>query len=130
MPRIELEIPLVPPSNNQLLRQHWGERKRHKKKVLAPEIFHALASRYGSPLPPMANEPRYVEIIVRRPGVKRDHDNLTGGGKYLLDCLVEQGLLVDDSPEWLIGGKPHYSEERAKKKSTLIIIKWGEDEAA
>lgn len=96
---------------------------------MAVEVFHALASQYGSPLPPRATQPRHLSITVRHSGQERDYDNLVGGCKPLVDCLVDQGLLVDDSPVWLTP-KPIYGENQAKKLSTIIVIEWEKGGAA
>lgn len=47
-----------------------------------------------------------------------DHDNIVGGAKQLIDALVAEGFLVDDSPAHLQAtyrqhvGKPYRTEVR------------------
>lgn len=50
-----------------------------------------------------------------------DYDGLVGGGKYLLDVLVDERFLVDDSPAWI--GKPKYEQtvDRKNRRTEITI---------
>ncbi|MCB2188619.1 MAG: hypothetical protein KQJ78_19535 [Deltaproteobacteria bacterium] len=127
---IVLETPEVPPSLNQLLRLHIGAKARLKRALWASCLHSLLAHQHGTGLPPglppKAREPRGVSITVRRRRIL-DHDNLVGGCKPLVDVLVTLGLLFDDSPAWLVGGKVKYEQHLARRgepTGTAIQIEW------
>lgn len=45
--------------------------------------------------------PTRRSILVTRFGRELDHGNLVGGCKPLVDALVQEGVIFDDSPAWL-----------------------------
>lgn len=54
---------------------------------------------------------------------ERDHDNLVGGMKSVLDAMVRELLLVDDRPQW---AELHYAQQRldesvAKSARGLVV---------
>ena len=50
-----------------------------------------------------------------------DYDGLVGGAKYLVDILVHEELLVDDSPDWV--AKPTYDQsiDRTRRRTEITI---------
>lgn len=66
---------------------------------------------------PRATGRRRLTVHVRKRGPLVDGANLN---KSLRDALVQVGLLVDDSAEWLEGSDPVV--ERGKVTSTTIIL--------
>jgi hypothetical protein len=50
-----------------------------------------------------------------------DYDGLVGGAKYLVDVMVREKILVDDSPKWI--GKPTYDQsiDRARRRTEITI---------
>ena len=86
---MKLELPFATPSNNAVMRMHHRERtKQHEActwqiKALGRfpryERCHVTVTRYGSRL--------------------LDFDNMGGGLKFLMDALVKNGILADDSPK-------------------------------
>lgn len=84
-----------PPSLNELLAMHWAKRGRIKK--AAYELVGMLAMLAGIP---KALGKRAVRLDIRLDkGMKRyDDDNAK---KVILDALVKNGLLKNDSPTWL-----------------------------
>lgn len=96
---IRLEIPLVIPSNNQLLRMHWRE-QRKLSKIWTKEVMIAKCEQLDE-IPKAETGRRYISIVSYRRRLIRDNDNLHGGCKPVLDALVNNGLLVDDAEEWV-----------------------------
>lgn len=82
------------PSLNEWQRMHWAKRKRFKDELRIEVLAH---SRRKNIMP--ADMPRSVRIVRYSAGTL-DRDNLVGGCKPLVDALVRNRLLVDDSPEW------------------------------
>lgn len=51
----------------------------------------------------------YILWGERKKGVKRDFDNITSGGKKIInDALVKSGVLKDDSPKYLLPSKDQF----------------------
>ena len=110
----------ITPSNNVLLRMHWRKRAKLNKDwhnmVLIQkggyERFHQMSF-----LP--AKTKRKITIRSYRQN-KVDRDNLIGGMKPLIDALVNNSFIVDDSPDWV--ELDIHSEIDRKDKHTEISI--------
>lgn len=64
--------------------------------------------------------PEKRRIAITRHGTKLlDYGNLVGGCKPLLDALVAEGVLYDDSPAWV---EDHYQQTIAPKKEVGIVV--------
>ena len=51
----------------------------------------------------------YILWGEKKKGVKRDFDNITGGGsKVINDALVKAGVIKDDNPQWLLPTKSEF----------------------
>lgn len=81
-------------SLNVLLRWHWQTRREHL------DQWEWLIKAEFRGLPPRAQGPMKVHITSFRTKLL-DKDNLVGGCKPILDALRNQGLIKDDSPEWV-----------------------------
>lgn len=92
---VDLIIPFEVPSQNVTERRHWSRRAKEKKSVL-----WMLRGALPSGCRPHDGKKRVVEITAYRRRRIRDHANLVGGCKTLVDALVTVGLLVDDSEQW------------------------------
>jgi len=95
MPSWKVVIPVVYPSANVLLRQHWAKRRSQIGKWAM--VLQALMAH----VPPASGRRRFVRIT--RYG-KRELDPAnawTGADKLIVDNLVRLGYLVDDSRRWL-----------------------------
>ena len=93
---VHLTIPLVPVSNNKLLRMHWRDRRRLNRQWL-DEIWVALHQARVKGRPELDRV--RIRIEIQRPRRRRDDDNTRGGLKPVLDAMVKLGLLADDSTE-------------------------------
>jgi hypothetical protein len=89
-----LRLPIVTPSGNETIRQHWAARSEHKS-----AMGWMLASCLnGQPKIPFASGKR--RLTIERHGKRSlDMDNLASGCKSLIDCIKERRLILDDSPE-------------------------------
>lgn len=51
----------------------------------------------------------YILWGERKKGIKRDFDNITGGGKKIInDALVKSGVIKDDNPKFLLPSKDSF----------------------
>lgn len=53
-----------------------------------------------------------------------DYGNLVGGCKVLIDRLVNLGLIVDDSPQWLTESYDQRRCAKGEKPRTVVRIEW------
>lgn len=113
MTTYRVEIPgWRPASLNRLLKGHWGKAARRKardRKVVAMALLaHGVRP---------ATTPRRVGLVLREThGAWPDPDNVW---KSLLDALVRNGALVDDSAKWCELTQPVF--ERGAR-STVIVL--------
>ena len=84
-------------SRNVLDRLHWAAKGRIKQE-------YALLIRNQMSLGafPKAEEKQFftLEIVSWRKKLL-DYDNLVGGCKQLIDAMIEEGYIWDDSPQYL-----------------------------
>ena len=67
----------------------------------------------------------YILWGERNKGVKRDFDNITGGGKKIInDALVKSGVIKDDSPKYLLPSRDSF----VYTKEPYIEVKIVEEE--
>ena len=97
--KISLTLPFITKSNNKLLRLHYRQRMKLKDQY-SWEMFVILNQSEVPHKDMMAEGRRKANIVSYRQRLM-DDDNFIGGLKLLIDCLVEFGLLKDDSKEWL-----------------------------
>lgn len=116
---IKLVIPRLTPSLNKLLEMNWRERHQLLKtwnwevKVAVREVYDEI--RFDHPK-------RAVKIVSYRKRIC-DEDNFVGGLKPLIDALILNFLLIDDSYKFLaLEPKPSQVRE-LKNQRTEVIIK-------
>lgn len=119
---IVITLPFATPSQNVYMRWHYHKRNRFRDEArmhIRSQIRMMPAFRHRSPVP----EERRIGVEFLRRGVRQlDYGNLVGGGmKAVLDALVLEGLLKDDSPKWV---QDAYHQERCRKgqESTRIWL--------
>lgn len=90
-------MPRLTPSLNKLIRLHWRERQKLQQawdwevKVAMRETYQEITFDHPK---------RNVRIISYRKRIS-DEDNFVGGLKPLIDALVHNHLLVDDSNKFM-----------------------------
>jgi len=143
-----LSIPVPTLSQNRIQRLHWAQYRDHKKDLHL--LIRSAISRLGrNNLPAGCNNGKLtthngkvpkgevegewtppsvkVNLLLIRYGPQTlDKGNLIGGAKPLLDVLTEEGILVDDRPEWLEDKYEQVKEKGVGK--TILKFTWGEKE--
>lgn len=118
MYKLQVEIDHVPQSLNVVLAKHYWQRKK------ARDFWDAEIKRVvGSQLPDKPLE--YARILlVRHSNRMLDYDGLVGSFKYVVDALVDCGVLSDDS--WQVTGKwdvqQKYMAQKEGKKITIRVV--------
>ena len=111
--RLEIDIEGLPPINSADAPNRW---KRHKQRKLWKQLVwaHTIGKRPSAPLP------RAHVSITRCSSVEPDPANLGEGAKFILDGLVESGILVDDDRMTI--GMPDLLWEPAPPKKGHVRI--------
>ena len=116
---LHLIMPRLTPSLNKLIRMHWRERQKLQQ-TWDWEVKAAMRETYQEIT--FDQPKRKVRVISYRKRIS-DEDNFIGGLKPLIDSLVSNHLLVDDSNKFMIL-EPRPSQERdLKNQRTEVIIK-------
>ncbi len=100
--RARFSVPGRLPGANEYTRacrgRGWRSGAGMKERETSKVAWHAKAAR----LPSFASPVR-VRIAWHEPNARRDVDNVRFGAKFVLDGLVEAGVLPDDSQRWVVG---------------------------
>ena len=117
MGETKITLPYATPSLNQLIRMHWGARKRLQDDLSFMVLAKSMA------IPKAAPRDRRTVRITRHGPRKLDHDNLVGGCKPLVDALRGARLIHDDNPDCV---RVIYTQRTASKKTarTVVVIEY------
>jgi len=111
---ITLDLPMAVPSLNAMNKMHWAKRNRLRGQWQWLVKAAVLNDRIRVRVIPVA------KITIERYGPKKlDNDNFVGGAKQLVDSLVREGFLVDDSPDHLVA---QYIQHISKTARTIVHI--------
>jgi len=112
---VKITIPEIPPSLNQILRMHYHERDRENKKWASLILYFDNRRKKREPLKKVQVTITYFFPDARR----RDTDNFSG--KFILDGLVNAGIIEDDSfnhVDLLLAGKVDRENPRTEIEVT------------
>lgn len=128
---VVLRLPMTP-SHNAMKRWHWAKYSKFRDGLQWKIRQQLLTMRVKAPwqrLVPINDRGTIVSrknggmfehdaaktqlTITRHSAGELDYGNLVGGCKPLLDALVREGLIFDDSPTWLDDA---YAQKPAKQK--------------
>lgn len=114
MYRLEFELEGLPKTTNAFARGSFWAFKKEKDKWLSA-IRCATALR--KPQTPLEK----AKLTLTRKSSKRpDNDGLVSSFKYVIDALVNCGILVDDTPDVI--GFPDYRWSQAPMKKGMIHV--------
>lgn len=119
---IWLALPLLPPSQNEYLRWHWGRRRRYLDDLSANLTWLTRAHQ----LPVFQEATVHITYLFpdRR---RRDKDNYNG--KFLLDALKRSGILTDNNAELISLPEPEFLMDRHHPRTEIWIMR-GEEKHA
>jgi hypothetical protein len=111
---IAFTIPEATPSLNTVLRSHWRAnyylRSRWQWFVRAAIVNNKLKPSHWT----------RAKVTIERFGPRRlDADNFAGGTKILMDCLVREGFIEDDSPRHI---ECEYLQHFCPEPKTIVHI--------
>lgn len=103
---MEIDLPILVPGINRLLRMHWAVRKKMQSALVA-----TIEEQYDCEL---IEGPVIVEY-TRRSIRLMDWDNAAGSFKLVGDALVQCGILSDDNPKVITEFR--VEQERVRKRT-------------
>lgn len=104
------------PSLNTILRGHWAKNHRIRRKW--QWLTKAAVRRANLWIPP--KWPR-AQIRIERYGARLlDTDNFRGGTKFITDSLVQEGIIVNDTPAVI--GEPELKQFVGKERGTRVYV--------
>ena len=98
-------IPFKLPSLNEMIdanRSNAHVGARHKKQVQNDVRLFIRSARARKTLRPVKT-PCFIVFIWHEGNRRRDADNIAAAKKYVLDALVQEGILIDDSRKYVVG---------------------------
>ena len=110
---IRIEVPGIPPSLNDLKRMHFHQWNRTKKEWADRIAIVARGKRPPQPVEKAIGTLSYHFPDRRR----RDPDNFSG--KFIMDPLVAEGFLVDDSFDHV---ELRHKKGEPDKKNPRVVI--------
>lgn len=113
---IVLEYDEPTPSLNLLYGDHWSRRHKHRKKW-------GWLTRAALLKAKVHERPRWARarVTVERYGKNIcDADNVRAGAKALMDSLVAEQIILDDSPAVI--GEPVFIQHAGKARKTIVRI--------
>jgi len=117
---MRLELPGLTPCNSARHR-HWSLEYRERKRWKAAVRWEVLACLGDRSAPCLARA--RVKITRRSTAAKSpDRDNLTHGAKWILDGLVEARVLLDDSPDVLVGLECDWERVGRRRDQQMIVV--------
>lgn len=105
------DLPKMP---NSILRKHWSVVKKEKDK------WHKLVRLFVNNKIPKEPLRKAKLTLVRHSTQEPDYDGLVGSFKWVIDALVESGVLIDD--KYSVIGQSNYKWEKSKQKEQRIEV--------
>jgi len=113
--KLEFELAGLPKRSNQLLRKHRGIVAQERNKW--HEQIYTITRIY-SPKKPLI----YAEIsLIRYSSICPDYDGLVSSFKYIIDALIEGGIIKDD--KYINIKMPSFHWVKAKRNQGKIRVK-------
>lgn len=114
--RLDVEIPDLPMTPNQLLGRHWRVRQRHQKKWA--ELMRIVTARKR---PKRPIEKAWL-TLTRYSSCRPDRDNLVASWKAPIDGLRASRIIADDAPEVVLSLSGDNWEWAARKRGRVRIV--------
>ena len=96
-PSLAIWLPIATPSLNEVNGWHWAKKHKWTKQIgLLVRLTRARRAEVA-----WVRERRMQVTITRYGSRELDDDNFRGGCKGLIDALVREGVILDDSPRWV-----------------------------
>ena len=115
---MKLEIPGRLPGLNEIIaaaKSHYAKYSTEKKEYTEEVAWLAKKAK----LP--RYEKSYLVITWYEPNSRRDPDNVMAGQKFILDGLVQAGVIPDDSQKYILGIYHRFMVDRKNPRIEVEI---------
>lgn len=115
---MKLEIPGRLPGLNEIIaaaKSHYAKYSTEKKEYTEEVAWLAKKAK----LP--RYEKSYLVITWHEPNSRRDPDNVMAGQKFILDGLVQAGVIPDDSQKYILGIYHRFMVDRKNPRIEVEI---------
>ena len=109
-------LPIRIPSRNVLDKTHWAAKSKTQKEY-ALLIRNQMRLRKFEKLEDGEFRTLYILSLRKR---LLDEDNLVGGCKHLIDALVEEAFIFDDSPKFV---KLKIKQQKTTQEEITVICR-------
>lgn len=72
-------------------------------------------------IPKNVKTPIWLDFYWIEPNKKRDKDNIAFAKKFILDALVEMGVIKDDGWDYVTGFQDHYGVDKDNPRIEVVI---------
>jgi hypothetical protein len=123
---IRIEVPLLPPSEvSPNARAYWADKYKAGKVYHDAIFYYCVDARnrgFGQGLSFPLIKARLTLTFVFAEERQRDRDNLLASFKNGLDGIVDSGLVLDDTSEYLEIGEINIEVDPARAPMTIIEL--------
>jgi hypothetical protein len=117
LPNYKLELPYVPPSQNQRRGEHWAKTRARKKKLQDDLFVLMLAEKLPKGLTRV-----HATASIRLPqNRRRDEGNYRDALEKALGDALQLQWLPDDTPEFFTFGALTFEEETGAARTTITL---------
>tara|TARA_R110000824_G_scaffold8358_3_gene37798 strand:+ start:681 stop:1145 length:465 start_codon:yes stop_codon:yes gene_type:complete len=115
------------PGQNEMIKaakigRRGGAYSSEKKKLTTSVALMALSAG----LTPVEGR-CFVRFLWHEPNKRRDYDNIRAGAKYILDGLVQAGIIQDDGWRCVTGLDDRFFKDKEDPRVVVQIIEWEEE---
>ena len=113
---MKFELPFATPSNNAVMRMHHRDRTRQH-------------TEYTWQVKALGQLPRFEKChvtVIRYGNRLIDFDNMGGGLKFLMDAMVKNNILADDSPKCVLSLKLWQEKCKRADEKTVVMVEQAE----
>jgi crossover junction endodeoxyribonuclease RusA len=123
---MRIEVPMLPPKElSPNARVHWAVKDRARAELHRAVYYCCMEARHKFNSLPIRKAKLDLTFVFAQKR-KRDIDNLRASFKAGQDALVNAGLIVDDSSEFLELGAINIEIDKTRSPLTIIELEEGE----
>lgn len=120
-----IRIPFAIPSRNTLDKMHWSKKRKLQNEYRLFVRQQMTKYKISKWIIPKMGGSIYLQSVKKYQ--IRDYDNLMGGAKLMIDALVKEGFILDDTIKLI--GTPRITQASLKvwKKGMKTVMATGQE---
>ena len=117
---MKFEIPGRLPGFNEIIEAAKQGKGNYQPYARMKEEYTTMVAWLAKKLP--AYEKVALIITWYEPDLRRDPDNIMGGQKFIMDGLVQAGVIPDDSQKYILGIYHRFKVDRKNPRVEVEIV--------